>query len=723
MTAPPERPPLSGLHRLDIGARIARLRDAGYLTADAAATLELGGYTLTAPAADRMIENVIGVFGLPFAVVGNVNVNGRDYLVPMSVEEPSIVAAASAAAALARRAGGFTVTHGRALLIGQIELRAVRDAAAAAAAIAAERDALLAAANAVHPNMLARGGGAVDLSVRTTPDPDRLVVHLSVDTCDAMGANLVNTQCEAVAPRIAGLAGARAGLKILSNFATDALVTASVTLPVSILARGETDGAAVRDGIVAADRFAATDVYRAVTHNKGIMNGIDPIAIATGNDWRAIEAAAHAYAARSGIYRGLSNWRTAAGGALEGTLTLPLKPGIVGATIRANPGARLALELAGVDSAAELAAVMAAVGLAQNFAALRALATDGIQKGHMRLHARSVTAAAGVPRELADTVVAEMIAAGEIKSWKAREIHARLTGPGGAAATADETAAARGVAAGKVIVGGEHAAVYGYRALAVPVPDAVHASIRDDRDAPGVRLRIEDWGIERVVTAGASDDPADASLSLLLTELGLEHARLTLDIATAYPLGAGLGGSASLAVAIIRALDSRFDLGLGDTEVNALAFRAERINHGDASGIDNTVATYARPLLFRRSEPPEVETLVAGAALPLVVAVAPVRQSTAAMVARVAALREREPAIVERLFSAIDAIVGDMRSALLDGSVSRLGELANLNHGLLTALGVSTPELDRLCAIARSAGASGAKLTGGGGGGAILAVC
>ncbi|MEM7279604.1 MAG: hydroxymethylglutaryl-CoA reductase, degradative, partial [Pseudomonadota bacterium] len=413
---------LRGLYKLSPSQRIDRMREAGIIGADEARTLRSGGYTLGLSLADKMIENVVGVFGLPIGLVSNLRVNGKDYLVPMVVEEPSIVAAASAAAGLALRAGGFKATASESLLAGQIELNKIEDIDATIATLNRNKSELLDRANAVHPNMLRRGGGAKDIEIRRTPDNDRLVLHLLVDTCDAMGANLVNSQCEALAPWLEDISGAKTGLKILSNLADRSLVSATVILPCTSLARGELSGAEVRDAIVAADYFARTDRYRAVTHNKGILNGIDPIAIATGNDWRAISAGAHAFAARDGDYRGLTQWSVTENGDLRGELTLPLKTATVGASIAANPGAKFCLALTGVQSARELSQVMAAVGLAQNFAAIRALATTGIQSGHMKLHARSVVAAEGITGHLAPVVLKQLIASGEIKGWKAREL-------------------------------------------------------------------------------------------------------------------------------------------------------------------------------------------------------------------------------------------------------------------------------------------------------------
>ena len=399
---------ISGFYRLDVGQRINRLEERGLLSASDAAALREGRHVLMPAQADKVIENVVGVFGLPFAIAPNFIVNGIDRLVPMVVEEPSIVAGLSFAAALARRSGGFRARCDESLLAGQIHLANLPDADSAETRIRAAADDLLRDANAVHPRLGERGGGVRALEVRRLSLPageTTLAVHLLVDTRDAMGANLVNTICEAVAPRVAEICGGQVAMRILSNLADRSVMTARVSYPTEGLAVDELDGEAVRDAIVMTSDIAAADPYRAATHNKGIMNGIDAVAIATGNDWRAIEAGAHAFAAIDGTYRPLSRWSIGDEGELVGEIRVPLKPGVVGGTVAANPAAALGLRITRANSAVELAELMAAVGLAQNFAALRALATSGIQKNHMRLHARSVVAAAGIQGERFDEVV------------------------------------------------------------------------------------------------------------------------------------------------------------------------------------------------------------------------------------------------------------------------------------------------------------------------------
>ena len=421
---------LPGFYRLPIAERRKRLAElAGdKINLFSFKAIDAGGLTLEA--ADGMIENVIGTYGLPFAVAVNFVIDGIEALVPMAVEEPSIVAAASNAARMARPAG-FTSIISTPVMIGQIQITHVADADAAMTALAEAAPALLADARRLVPRLAERGGGPVALEprllARSGPDGAMIVVHLHVDCRDAMGANLVNTLCEALAEQVAKVACGRAGLRILTNLTDGRTVTMRVVIEDAKLGPegGEDSGAVIKEAIAAASRFAELDPYRAATHNKGIMNGVDAVLVATGQDWRAVEAGAHAYAARSGAYRPLAVWRSTPEG-LAGELVMPLAVGTVGGALHNHPAARLALELAGVSHADRLAALAGAAGLATNLAALRALATEGIQRGHMALHARGVARAAGATGELVELVAAELAACGDVKLERAREVLARL---------------------------------------------------------------------------------------------------------------------------------------------------------------------------------------------------------------------------------------------------------------------------------------------------------
>jgi len=703
--------------------RIERLVDAGVLSASDGDTLRNGQALLTTKTADRMIENVIGTFGLPFAIAPNFVVNSNPYVVPMVVEEPSIVAAVSSAAKLFAANGGFSVTADEPVLIGQIQLSPVADPDSLVSKLQIAKEDLVAFANTVRPNLLRRGGGVLGLDVRVLDvpaDKKMVVVHLRVDTRDAMGANIVNTICEHVAPRIEALTGSRVSLRILSNLADTALVTARCVLEAS----GEMSPE-LYSRITEANDFAMADPHRAATHNKGIMNGIDAVAIATGNDWRAIEAGAHAYAARDGQYRALTTWSRNEQGDLSGELRLPLKVGIVGGSLESNPGARLGLRIVAAESATELAGLMAAVGLAQNFAALRALVTDGIQRGHMRLHARSVAVAAGVSDDVFDTVVTKLRKSGDI-------------GVANAKAFADAAVAERnkvddsragasiGVAAGKVILLGEHAVVYGKSALAVPIPDAVTVSVRD-RDDKKVSLHAPTWGMRESwsVDEKSFNGPA-AIVDLVMQEMrekGVGSDGLDIQVHARIPVAMGLGASAAFAVAVIRALATANDLNMSDSAVNDLAYRCEELTHGTPSGVDNHVATFAEPLLFRKDDAMPGERIRLVEMPPIVLASSGDRGLTRDMVAGVRQRYENNASMYAALFEQIDELSRAGAGALVNRDYTELGAMMDVCQGLLNALQVSTPLLESMVDIARRAGASGAKLTGAGGGGCIVALC
>ncbi len=415
---------LAGFYDLPQAKRIEHIVRWAELTEDEAALLG-NAMGLDAARADRMIENVVGLHSLPLGIAVNFVVNGRDVLVPMAIEEPSVVAGASLTAKLVRAGGGFRATTTPPEMIGQIQVLDVADPWTARFELLAARDELLALANETDPVVVGLGGGARDLEVRVleqTAVGPTLVVHLVFDCRDAMGANAVNTACESLAPRIEELTGGRVLLRILSNLADRRLARARCTVPVEALAFRDFSGQQVARGIVEAWAFAAADPYRAATHNKGIMNGVDAVVVATGNDWRAVEAGAHAYAARSGRYTSLSTWARDADGDLVGTLEMPLAVGLVGGATRVHPTAQVALKILGVQTARELAEIVVSVGLAQNLAALRSLATEGIQRGHMRLHARQVAMAAGARGGEIELVAQRMADEGKIRPDRAQAI-------------------------------------------------------------------------------------------------------------------------------------------------------------------------------------------------------------------------------------------------------------------------------------------------------------
>ena len=414
---------ISGFYNMTLDERHAQLAKAALQTPEDLLPFTTGG--LSPDAADHMIENVIGLYSLPLGIALNFHVNGRDVLVPMTLEEPSVVAGASFMAKLARSGGGFTATTTDPLMIGQMQIINVDNPNEAKLKLYEHKAELIAEADTIDPILKKFGGGARDLEVRiieSSPIGSFLVVHLIYDVRDAMGANAVNTACERLAPRVEAITGGKVHLRILSNLADRRIARARCTIPVKELAFDNFSGEEVRDGIIAAYAFAAVDPYRAATHNKGIMNGVDSVVIATGNDWRAIEAGAHAYASRSGKYTSLSTWNKDAEGNLVGTLEMPMAVGIVGGATKVHPAAQASVRLMGVKTAGELAEIIVSVGLAQNMAALRALATEGIQRGHMSLHARQVAIAAGATGAMIEKVAGQMVVEKVVRIDRAEEI-------------------------------------------------------------------------------------------------------------------------------------------------------------------------------------------------------------------------------------------------------------------------------------------------------------
>lgn len=417
---------IPGFYKMTVEDRKQYIIDLFNLTEEEANQL-LNPISLPEETADNMIENVIGTFSLPMGLGLNFKINEKDYVVPMVVEEPSIIASASYIAKIVRDAGGFTTEATERIMIGQIQVVGCSDFDAAKKSILNEKEMLIQAANDAYPSLVARGGGAVDLDVRMLNEGEStysqmLVVHLYVNTCDAMGANIINTMAESLAPVVEHLTSGKVYLRILSNYADRCLAKAKCVIPPHLLDSEGFSGEEVRDGVVHAYEFAASDPYRAVTHNKGIMNGIDPVIIATGNDWRAVEAGAHAYATRNGQYSSMTTWSKDEAGNLVGELELPMSLGIVGGASRVHPMAKVAYKLLNISSAKELAQVVVAVGLAQNLGALKALATDGIQKGHMALHSRSVAMAAGATGEMVDMVAKKLVEEKEIRVGYAKKL-------------------------------------------------------------------------------------------------------------------------------------------------------------------------------------------------------------------------------------------------------------------------------------------------------------
>ncbi|MFA5667635.1 MAG: hydroxymethylglutaryl-CoA reductase, degradative [Balneolaceae bacterium] len=716
-------------YKYEVEERIQLLYEKKIISSEDLIALRNQQYLLSLDDANKMIENVVSVFGLPMGLGLNFLINNKPYVVPMVVEEPSILAAVSSAAKVVREAGGFHVEADNPVLIGQIQLVDVQHPSKVKNTLLQGKQEILNLANGLHPNMVRRGGGAVDVEVRIHQQIHRsgsmVVVHLLVDTRDAMGANLVNSMCEGVAPLIEKMTGNKVYLRILSNLTDRSMVRARCEIPIKHLDFNGTSGQDVCEGIVRASEFAAVDPYRASTHNKGIMNGIDPVAIATGNDWRAIEAAAHSFAAQTGHYSPLTTWFKNERGALEGTIEIPLKVGIVGGSLNSNKMVGLAHRILGIESATELAEVMGAVGLAQNLSALRSLGTEGIQRGHMTLHARSVASTAGAPAELFDKVLELLLDSGEIKVWKAKEIIEQLSRePIKASDVATATDSEEGISYGygKIILTGEHSVVYGMKAVAAPIKLRMGAKVRAHKNK--INIIIPRWGVEHTLNFGAAHRYSIYnSLEMILEELGIKDKGMTIEVFPEVPRAMGMGGSAALAVAIIRALDKHFELGLDDEDVRRLSFKSENIVHGGASGIDNTVSTYGHLIMYQKGTPPIIDYLKLKKDIPIVIGISGVESMTSKMVDRVRQAHQKHPEWYDKIFQQMNELSLESKDAIEAYDLPKLGMIMNMNHGYLNTLSVSYPSVEELINIARVNGALGAKLTGGGGGGAMIALC
>jgi len=413
---------ISGFHKLSIADRLSKLKDFADLTDEEIALFQ--NQALDLATADRMIENVVGTFEVPVGIVTNMIINGKEYLIPLVVEESSVVAGASNAAAMARSGGGFFTSNSGPLMIAQVQAVNMSDPFGAKMRILEHKDEILTIANNQDPVLVGLGGGAKKLEVRVldTAAGPMVITHLIVDVRDAMGANAVNTMAEAVAPTIEKVSEGKVYLRILSNLADRRLCRARVTVKRDSI-KGGPD---VADGMFQAWAFADADPYRAATNNKGIMNAVTPLVIATGNDFRAIESGAHAYAARTGRYRAMSNWEMDANNDLVGTLEMPMAVGLVGGATALHPLAKLAVKILDVKTAVELGEIIVALGLCQNIAALRALAAEGIQRGHMSLHAKNIAVMAGAKGDLIDEVAKQLVQEGKIRIDRAEEIFKEL---------------------------------------------------------------------------------------------------------------------------------------------------------------------------------------------------------------------------------------------------------------------------------------------------------
>lgn len=712
-------------YRLPVERRLAYLQRAFDLSNDEVAALHLGS-ALRIEHAVNMVENAIGVFGLPLGLGLNFLVNGRDYIVPMAIEEASIIAAVSKSALAIRGGGGFTTEVDEPVMIGQIQVMELADPQGAAETLLDHRAELIAQANLPSQRMVARGGGVFDIETRVINGGEgvgpMLIVHLLMDVREAMGANAVNSSCEAAGPLIAKLTGGRVNLRIISNLADRRLARARFALPVEQLADGEFSGEQVAQRMVEASRFAWADPHRAATHNKGIFNGIGAAAVALGQDWRAIEAGGHAYAARDGQYRGLSTYKIE-DGALVGELEMPMQAGWYGGAVNSHPGVRLLRRVSGVTNAQELAGLLAAVGLAQSFGACLALSTVGIQQGHMALHARSIALSVGVPARDVEHVAQAMIERGEVRVSTAEEIYAHLRRQR-QALPAGEGQPAEAYVPGKVVLFGEHAVVYGQPGITASID--VGLKVRVSYDPNGPRFLLPQF--RRVFEVEDSDldfkrfgQAVDAALEMY----GLQREPLAIEVESAMVPGMGLGSSAAISAGLCLALrqyrglpaERRWEPQLFE-EVQEL----ERIFHGTPSGIDAATVLSGGVLWFRSGPPREILPIrMPQPAVGLVCIVEPGTR-TIELVRQVRHSHELDPQRVEGLLAEIGEVTVQAGSALGRGDMPLVGELMYRNHDLLARLGVSTEALDEAVELLRDSGALGAKLTGAGGGGAVLAL-
>lgn len=728
---------IPGFYRLTVEQRLALLARTFNLSEEQLAQLR-DGTALRVEHAVNMVENAVGVFGVPLGLGLNFMVDSRDYLVPMAIEEASIIAAASKAALLIREGGGFHAEVGEPVMIGQVQVLDLADAQAASEALTRNQEAVIAAANRGNPRMVSRGGGVFGLECRILEGPPgasgpMLVVHLLMDVREAMGANAVNTACEAAGPEIERLTGGRVNLRILSNLADRRLARAHFRLPLAKLAVEGLSGETAGQRMVEAGHLAWVDPYRAATHNKGVFNGICAAALALGQDWRAIEAGGHAWAARDGRYRSLTAYRVE-DGCLVGEIELPLQVGWVGGAVNSHPGVRLLRRISGVRNARELAGLLAAVGLGQNFAACLALSTVGIQRGHMALHARSVALSVGAPPELVEEIAETMLRRGRVTVTEAEAIfRARHQGQDAGAAAPAEEAVVEQRARGKVILFGEHATVYGYPGITATIDRGLRVIVRRDPDGP--RFLAPDF--KQPFPPPKSDQDIrifSRATDVALEMYGLQHEPIAIRIESDLIPGMGLGSSAAFSVALCSALrryrerEKAPDAGATprgrgwDAELFQEVQRLEAIFHGHPSGMDAATVLSEGVVWFRKGPPREMLPMRLPVAAAGIVCLVEPGARTIEMVRHVQARRAEEPTRVDGLVREIGNLTVDAGIALGTGNLPEAGALMFRNHELLRELGVSTPGLDRAVELLRSKGVLGAKLTGSGGGGAVIAL-
>lgn len=716
---------IPGFYRLPVEQRLAFLARSFNLSDEQVAMLR-NGNALRVEHAVNMVENAIGVFGVPLGLGLNFLVDGRDHLVPMAVEEASIIAAASKAAMIIRRGGGFFTSVDNPVMIGQIQVLDLENPQRAAKALQNRKQDVINAANLSAERMCRRGGGVFDLETRIIEDYERtgamLIIHLLYNVCEAMGANAVNYACESAGPIIEAITGGRANIRVLSNLADRRLARAKFCLPIEHLKSDDFSGEEVANRMVEASRFAELDPYRAATSNKGVFNGICAAALALGQDWRAIEAGGHAYAARSGSYSSLTRYKYE-NGCLKGSIEMPLQVGWVGGAVNSHPGVKILRGISGVRSSRQLAGLLAAVGLGQNFTATLALSTDGIQRGHMALHARSVAISVGVPADQVETVSQEMIKRGQVKVAAAEEIYRRLNQAAVSKAIEDELPVTA-FAHGKIVLFGEHAVVYNYPGITCTIDKGLTVKISRDPDGP--RFLYPHFKQVFPIPEAEQDirlfsRAADHALEIY----GLQKAPIAIKIESDLIPGMGLGSSAAFSVSLCSALRRYKHLDQERKWPSAIfedAQKLESIFHGNPSGMDTATVLSEGVLWFRKGPPREILPIRIPAVATGILCIVEPGARTIELVQRVQRNRESDPRMIDGILEEIGNITVDAGIALGTGDIKETGRLMFRNHELLARLGVSTKALDGAVELMLDRGVLGAKLTGSGGGGAVVAL-
>jgi len=716
---------IPGFYRLSVEQRLAFLSRAFELTDEQVAQLR-EGTALKVEHAVNMVENTIGVFGLPLGLGLNFLVDGREHLVPMAIEEASIIAAASKGALLVRHAGGFRSRIDDPVMIGQIQVMELGDPDEAADKLMERKQNVLDAANSSDSKMVSRGGGAFDIETRVLDGGEgvgrMLIVHLLFNVCEAMGANAVNSACEAAEPAVRSMIGGRVNLRILSNLADRRLARAEFDIPIASLSSDHFDGKTVAKRLVEASRLAQVDPYRAATHNKGVFNGICAAALALGQDWRALEAGGHAYAAKDGRYIGLTTYEIS-GDALIGKIELPLQVGWVGGAVNSHPGVRILRSISGVESARQLAGLLASVGLAQNLAACLALATDGIQKGHMALHARSVAVSVGVPSENVERVALEMIKRGEVRVSVAEEIYRHMQHAPEEKVREHELPV-ESFAKGKVILFGEHASVYNYPGIISTIDLGLTVRIKSDPDGP--RFTHPDFKQAFPIPKSDKDvrlfsRAADRALEMY----DLADEPIAIEVESKLVPGMGLGSAAAFSVALCSALrryKGEEDIRRWDTQLFEEAQQLEAVFHGNPSGMDAATVLSDGVIWFRKGPPREILPIRVPKQMAGIVCIVEPGARTIELVKSVQQRRKENPERIDSIFEEIGNLTVDAGIALGTGDAHAAGKLMFRNHELLAKLGVSTPALDDAIDLLLDYGVLGAKLTGAGGGGAVVAL-